>query len=151
MRPSSKTFLLTVPRRYIFCGSFVLVMPCVCYAFASVHCCLVVTIWERVDLLALVCDVHCVLPLSHVVSLVRCGTCLYRFLVFANFLTGQFMQTFCLHAKETCLALLLYVFLHTTSRAYWCTCVLNISSVYRLRTDSAITISCLHLGILPVY
>ena len=27
------------------------------YAFASVHCCLVVTCWERADLLALVCDV----------------------------------------------------------------------------------------------
>ena len=25
--------------------------------FASVHCCLVVTCWERADLLALVCDV----------------------------------------------------------------------------------------------
>ena len=28
-----------------------------CYASASVHCCLVVTCWERADLLALVCDV----------------------------------------------------------------------------------------------
>ena len=34
-------------------------MPCVCHAFASVHCCLVVTYWERADLLALVCDVCC--------------------------------------------------------------------------------------------
>ena len=30
-------------------------MSCVCHAFASVHCCLVVTCWERADLLALVC------------------------------------------------------------------------------------------------
>ena len=37
--------------------SFVLFMSCVCHAFASVHCCLVVTCWERADLLALVCDV----------------------------------------------------------------------------------------------
>ena len=29
----------------------------------------------------------CVLSLSHVVSWVRCGTCLYRFLIFAAFLT----------------------------------------------------------------
>ena len=35
--------VLAVPRRYIFCGSFVLLMSCVCNAFASVHCCLVVT------------------------------------------------------------------------------------------------------------
>ena len=33
-----------------------LFMSCVCHAFASVHCCLVVTCWERADLLALVCD-----------------------------------------------------------------------------------------------
>ena len=39
---------------------FVLVMSCVCHAFvmhAFVHWCLVVTCWERADLLALVCDV----------------------------------------------------------------------------------------------
>ena len=49
--------LLTVPRRHFFCGSFVLFMSCVFHAFASVHCCLVVTCCERADLLALVCDV----------------------------------------------------------------------------------------------
>ena len=35
-------------------------MSCVCHAFASVHCCLVMTCWEKADLLALVCDVYCV-------------------------------------------------------------------------------------------
>ena len=34
-----------------------LFMFCVCYAFVSVHCYLVVTCWERADLLAVVCDV----------------------------------------------------------------------------------------------
>ena len=34
-------------------------VSCVCHAFVLVHCCLVVTIWERADLLALVCDVYC--------------------------------------------------------------------------------------------
>ena len=34
-------------------------MSCVCHAFTSVHCCLVVTWRERTDLLALVCDVYC--------------------------------------------------------------------------------------------
>ena len=48
------------PRWYFFCGSFVLFMSCVCHTFTSVHCCLVVTCWERADLLALVCDVYCV-------------------------------------------------------------------------------------------
>ena len=36
-----------------------LFMSCDCHAFASVHCCLVVTCWEMADLLALVCDVYC--------------------------------------------------------------------------------------------
>ena len=34
-------------------------VSCVSHAFASVHCCLVVTCWERADLLALVGDVNC--------------------------------------------------------------------------------------------
>ena len=34
-----------------------LFMSCIFHAFASVHCCLVVTCWERADLLALVCNV----------------------------------------------------------------------------------------------
>ena len=29
----SKIFLLTVPRRYFFCGSFMLFLSCVCYSF----------------------------------------------------------------------------------------------------------------------
>ena len=33
-------------------------VSCVTHAFASVHCCLVVTRWERVDLLDLVGDVY---------------------------------------------------------------------------------------------
>ena len=33
-------------------------VSCVSHAFASVHCCLVVTNWERADLLALVGDVY---------------------------------------------------------------------------------------------
>ena len=39
------------------------------------------------DLLALVDDVYCVLLLSHVVSWVRCGVWVYRFLIFVVFLT----------------------------------------------------------------
>ena len=35
-------------------------MSCVSRAFASVHCCLVITCWERTDLLALVGDVNCI-------------------------------------------------------------------------------------------
>ena len=36
---------------------FELFMSCVGHAFPSVHCSLVVTCWERTDLLAIVCGV----------------------------------------------------------------------------------------------
>ena len=57
IKAPTKILLLTVPRRYFFCGSFVLFMSYVCHALASVRCCLVVACWERADLFALVCDV----------------------------------------------------------------------------------------------
>ena len=34
-----------------------LFLYCVCHALASAHCCLVVTSWERADLLAPMCGV----------------------------------------------------------------------------------------------
>ena len=63
-KPSSKSILLTVPRRYFFCGSFLLVMlnVGVCCNVVSVHCSLVVTCWERAYLLAVVCVVFCHFP-----------------------------------------------------------------------------------------
>ena len=59
-KPSSKIMLLTVPRWYFFCGSLVFFVPCVSHAFVSVHCCLVITCWERADRLAPVGDVYCI-------------------------------------------------------------------------------------------
>ena len=35
-------------------------VSCVYHAFASGHCCLVVTCWEKADLLALVGGVYCI-------------------------------------------------------------------------------------------
>ena len=48
--------------------------------------CFVVTCWERADLLALVCGVFCEFVTFPLVSWVRCGTWLYRFLIFATLL-----------------------------------------------------------------
>ena len=50
-----------------------------CLVFAkplcpSVYMCLVVTCWERADLLALVCSVDCEFVTFPLVSWVRCGT-----------------------------------------------------------------------------
>ena len=59
-KPSSIIFLLSIPRPYFFCGSFVFFVSCVSHAFSYVHCCLVVTCWERTGLLALVGDVYCI-------------------------------------------------------------------------------------------
>ena len=47
------------PRRYFFCGSFMFLF-CLELAMSlctSIYMCLVVTCWERADLLALVCGV----------------------------------------------------------------------------------------------
>ena len=68
--------LLTVPRRYFFCGSFMFLL-CLVFAMslcASVYMCFVVTCWERADLLALVCGVYCEFVTFPLVSWVRCGT-----------------------------------------------------------------------------
>ena len=56
---------------------------------ASVYMCFVVTCWERADLLALVCGVYCESVTFPLVSWVRCGTWLYRFLIFAPLLTSK--------------------------------------------------------------
>ena len=64
---------------------------------ASVFMCFVVTCWERADLLALVCGVYCEFVTFPLVSWVRCGTWLYRFLIFALLLTVMMsLPYFCL-------------------------------------------------------
>ena len=62
-------------------------VSCVSHAFTSVHCCLVITCWERSDLLALVGDVYCIFVTFPCGILGQLGTCLYHFLIFAVFLT----------------------------------------------------------------
>ena len=67
---------------------YVFVLSCVCYVLCtSVYMCFVVTCWERADLLALVCGVFCEFVTFPLVSWVRCGTWLYRFLIFSPLLT----------------------------------------------------------------
>ena len=52
------------------------------------HCILVVICWERANLLALLYVMFsCVLSLTHVLSMVRCSTLVYQFLIFAFFPT----------------------------------------------------------------
>ena len=60
----------------LFCVSCLLLMFRVCHAIlSSIYCSLVVTCWERADLLAhLYVMFYCVLSLSDGVSLVKCGT-----------------------------------------------------------------------------
>ena len=84
-RPSSKIFYWLLKSNF-FCGSFVLFMSCVCHAVCSLLPCgqvmakgwpLGSRLWWLIVFLSL----------SHVVSWVRCGTWLYRFMIFASFLT----------------------------------------------------------------
>ena len=108
-------FLLTIPRRCFFCGSFLLLMFCVCHAYLSFHCSLVVTCWERADLLTgLYVKFSCVLSLFHfwcsgsgVVldcidswSLLSCLLCKYQkcispFIYRSNFVSHRFGFSFC--------------------------------------------------------
>ena len=74
---------------------YVFVLSCVCYVLcASVYMCFVVTCWERADLLALVCGVFCEFVTFPLVSWVRCGTWLYRFLIFAPLFTFNISDNF---------------------------------------------------------
>ena len=87
-KPSSKIFYWPFQGGTSFvdllCFCSVLCLLCLC---ASVYMCFVVTCWERADLLALVCGVFCEFVTFPLVSWVRCGTWLYRFLIFAPLLT----------------------------------------------------------------
>ena len=60
-KPSSKSVLLTVPRRWFLCRSFLVdkLHVGMCFAVVSVPCSLVVTCLERADLLAVVIVVFC--------------------------------------------------------------------------------------------
>ena len=72
LKPFSKIFLLTVPRQYFFCGSFVFLLSCVSHAFVSVNCCLLVTCWEGLTSWLLFVMFIVFLLLSHVISWARC-------------------------------------------------------------------------------
>ena len=69
-------FLLTIPWRCFFCGSFLLLMFRGCHAIlSSIYCNLAITCLERADLLALLYVViDCVLSLPDGVSSVKCCT-----------------------------------------------------------------------------
>ena len=87
--PPVKYFLLTVPRRYFFCGSFVFL----CLVFLMLLRFFIAALWlpagkGLASWLLLVMFIVCLL-LSHVVSWVRCGTWLYRFLILPSFLLLQ--------------------------------------------------------------
>ena len=62
-----------------------LFMSCVSHAFASVNWCLVVTYWERADLLALVGDVYCIFDTFPCGVLGGMWCLIVSFLIFAIF------------------------------------------------------------------
>ena len=98
--------------------------------------CFVVTCWERADLLALVCGVFCEFVTFPLVSWVRCGTWLYRFLIFAPLLT---FTIYCLRPCGADYSLmrqdssLIYI-LKTVHRQIWRQCI---DSVPRSESSSS--------------
>ena len=64
-----------------------LFVSCICHAFASVHCCLVVTCWKWADLLALVGDAYCIFVTFPCGILSQVWYLIVSFLIFAIFLT----------------------------------------------------------------
>ena len=79
-------FILTVPRQCFYVDHLFIIVfrVCLCHTVLSVPCSLVVTCWERADLLLWFLVF---LSRLHMVSWVRCGASLYRFLIFAYFIT----------------------------------------------------------------
>ena len=84
-KPSNKIFLLTVPRWYFFCGSFMFFLSCVYCAFLRV--CLFVPCGHLLGkgwpLGSRFVVSNCEVVTFQLVSWVRCDTWLYRFLAFA--------------------------------------------------------------------
>ena len=85
-----------------------LFMSCVCHAFASVNCCLVVTCWERTDLLALGCDVYVTFPCGIlvqvgylIVSIPNLCRLSYLVLVFLS----SALCALCIETKRNCVNL----------------------------------------------
>ena len=67
---------------------FLMFYVCLYFTVLSVPCSLVITCWERADLLAIFSAMFsCVLTRSHTVSRVWCDTWLYRCLIFVFFFT----------------------------------------------------------------
>ena len=94
-KTSSKIFLLTVPRRCFFCGSFMLFLSCFCYAFVRVWLllsCGHLLVKRAASWLSFVAS-DCEVVTFPLVFWVRCCTWLYRVLVFALFLTWRVVRT----------------------------------------------------------
>ena len=88
-KPSNKNILLTVPRRYFFCESFMLFpVFCLLCLYERLFIC---ALWSPAgkgltSWLSFVVS-NCEFVTFPLLSWIRCGTWLYRFLIFAPLLT----------------------------------------------------------------
>ena len=82
---------------------YIVLMSCVCHAFASVHFCMWSPAGKGLTSWLLYVMFNCVLSVSHVVSWVRCGTWLYRILTKSGPSLGCFIRIFkTCHIGVTC-------------------------------------------------
>ena len=93
-KPSSKIFLLTIPRWYFFCGSFMYFLSCVCYGLCFLFIC---ALWSPAgkgltSWFSFVVS-NCEFVTFPLVSWVRCGTWLYGFFIFAPLLAFTVCQS----------------------------------------------------------
>ena len=130
-KPSSKIFYWPFQvgtLLWIFYAFFCLVFTM--SSCASVYMCFVVTCLERADFLALFVVSNCKFVTFPLVSWVKCGTWLYRFLILAPLLTLILRLFFLIHrSEEICENQLLHVVFRRVKRNLDCMQLFNARSV----------------------
>ena len=90
-------------------------VSCVYHALASVHCSLVVTCWERADLLALVGDVYCI---SGTFPCSILGQVWYLIVLFPNLCHLSYFLQNCLKLYN-CLRKLVFFYFISTNQLHF--------------------------------
>ena len=102
------------------------------HVFTSVHCCLVVTCWERADLFALVGNAYCIFVTFPCDILGQVWYLIVSFLIFATFLTSFGSIIHHSYISFNNLIFINKIKTYSTSAFSW-----DIGKQYRHRSDTA--------------